>query len=620
MGKPIQIRSYAQDPQHKRNHKKPIQANFLSGFKVQILATFLVGLLLFFGMASSSQALGQSNSDSSLSEKVLSIFEPTPSINRMGNLIGASVRLDGKSLFDVAAAGNENTFPIEKRVELIENELQGIVANRLYGSGLFSPGFNAKTLKVAVSERNGETVIIAYDGDRLQKRQILTVTEDDARYNGYVLTNWAEKLTQIIQEALINAQAERQPPALIRQIGLAIFLLAILLLLSGLLRKAQQQLRKQRHAIKEYQEQVVNEVSPECALLQCPIAKAQSVLLKAREKNQSCERVLNFIKLKRRLFELGQLLLIGGTITLIINLFPWTRWLRFTILEKLFLLFIIFFSTVFVVRFAVVLVDHYYQTRLEEESLNPQFSQRLNSRLLTYSEVLKDGILWGCIIISILITLTLLGINVTAFLTGAGLFGIAVTLVAQNLVKDIISGLQILRQDSYAVGDYLLFEDNLGLVEKITLSMTQIRGPGGRLITIPNGEIRVVHNLTQDWARVDFSIKVSPDSDTHLVMKIMQQIGQQMSKEPAWQSAIIDPTVLIGINNLDYTGIEIQFWMKVVATEQWAVAREFRIRLKNAFDENGVKIGSPQQSLQVSQAALQEYPDFLVVKPTLPQS
>jgi small conductance mechanosensitive channel len=576
------------------NHNKGLRLSPFSKFKVKSLKVkslivVIIGLFLFVGMGNFIIVLGQTNAHS-IEEKVFNIFESTPSINRVGNLIGSSVRLDGNYLFDVAADGNEKSFPITRRVELIENELQGIVSNQLYGGGLLGVGFQAETLRVVVSERNGETVIIAYDGDRLQRRQILTVTEDDAKYNGYPIASWAVKLTVIIKEALIHAQAERQPTALLRQIGLAIFLLTLLFALNGLLRKAQQQLRHQRLTIKNLQKQVANEVSTDVALIRCPFAKAQSELLDARGKSKSCERVLNFIKLKRRFIELGQLLLLGGILTLIIDLFPWTRWLRFTIFEKLFLIFVILFTTIFIVRCGVVLVDSYYHTRLEEETLNPQASQRLSSRLLTHSEVAKDGILWGCIIVSLIVTLTVLGINVAAFLTGAGIFGIAVTLLAQNLVKDIISGIQILRQDRFAVGDYLLFENELGLVEKITLSMTQIRGSGGQLITIPNGEIRIVHNLTQEWARVDFFIKISPDTDTLRIMQIMEQIGLQMSQESEWRSAIIDPSVLIGIHNLDYTGIEVEFCMKVVAKEQWSVAREFRLRLKSAFDENGIKI------------------------------
>jgi small-conductance mechanosensitive channel len=569
------------------------------------IAGYLIGFFLVLILGLGKPMIASSQNDSTpLRERLINILQPIPSINRVGNLIASPVRLDGRELFDVAATEYENNFPIKKRVELIENELQGIVSNQLYGRGLFSPGFQIDSLKVEVSDRNGETVIVADDGDRLQTRQILTVTVEDAKYNGYPIASWAERLTLIIKEALIKAQIERQPASLLHQLGLMFFFLAVLLFLNRLITKAQHQLRNHRRAIKEYQDRVDQEVVSECALLKCPIAKAQSELLQSREKQQSCERILNFIKLKRRLLELGQIILLGGATTLIINLFPWTRWLRFTILEKLILLFVIIFSTGLAIRCGVVLVDRYYQTRLEEESLNPDASQRLNSRLLTYSEVVKDMILWSCILTSAIVTLSVLGINIAAFLTGAGLFGIAVTLIAQNLVKDIISGLQILHQDRYAVGDYLYFDNNLGLVEKITLSMTQIRGSGGRLITVPNGEIRVVHNLTQEWARVDFSIKVTFDSDVHFIMHLMQEIGQQMSQEPEWRSAILDPSVLVGINEIDYTGIEVQFWMKVTPKEQWSVAREFRLRLKQAFDEQNIRIGVPQHSLELMNASM----------------
>jgi small conductance mechanosensitive channel len=84
----------------------------------------------------------------------------------------------------------------------------------------------------------------------------------------------------------------------------------------------------------------------------------------------------------------------------------------------------------------------------------------------------------------------------------------------------------------------------------------------------------------------------------------MQEIGQQMSQEPEWRSAILDPSVLVGINEIDYTGIEVQFWMKVTPKEQWSVAREFRLRLKQAFDEQNIRIGVPQHSLELMNASM----------------
>lgn len=284
MQRQIQFNPKSKKFRQKLNRRKWVKLKLFPEFKAVGLTILMICLVLLFGMGKSSIALGQNNS-ASIGERMISIFQPTPSINRVGNLIGAPVRLDGYQLFDVATEGNENIFPIGKRVELIENELQGIVSNRLYGGGLFSPGFQKETLTVDISESHGETIIVSYDGDRLQRRQILTVTEEDAKYNGYSIANWAEKLTILIKEALIKSQAERQPTALLHQISLAFFLLSILLFLNWLLMKAQKQLRKQRLAIKDYQEQVVSEVSTDCALLKCPIAKAQSELLEAREKN-----------------------------------------------------------------------------------------------------------------------------------------------------------------------------------------------------------------------------------------------------------------------------------------------------------------------------------------------
>jgi len=201
-----------------------------------------------------------------------------------------------------------------------------------------------------------------------------------------------------------------------------------------------------------------------------------------------------------------------------------------------------------------------------------------------------------------------LQIPVGPVLAGAGILGIAISFASQSFVKDVINGCLILLEDQYAVGDVIDVGGASGLVEYMNLRVTQLRGAGGRLTTIPNGSIGIVHNLTKDWSRADFTIDVSYDTDVDLALAVLKQVAEQMQSDPEWQETILDPVSLLGVNRLDHSGIQIVIWIKTQPIKQWGVEREFRRRLKLAFAEHGISIGVPQRSL-----FLPHYPELLML-------
>ncbi len=169
--------------------------------------------------------------------------------------------------------------------------------------------------------------------------------------------------------------------------------------------------------------------------------------------------------------------------------------------------------------------------------------------------------------------------------------------IAQNLIRDIINGSLIVLEDQYAIGDVIVTGEAAGFVEDMNLRMTQLRGAGGRLTTIPNSSISIVHNLTKDWSRVDFIIKLPHNLDVDLAMKIIKQVAEQMQRDPEWQEQIIDPVNVLGVNDISETGVEIVLWLKTQPIQQFAVGREFRRRLKLAFDREGIVLDIPRSWL-----------------------
>lgn len=178
-----------------------------------------------------------------------------------------------------------------------------------------------------------------------------------------------------------------------------------------------------------------------------------------------------------------------------------------------------------------------------------------------------------------------------------GFLSFAISLASQNLLKDLIGGLLILWEDQYAVGDVITVDNYTGEVETFSLRITQLRNLDGELITIPNGQIDVVKNLSSQWSRVNYAVEVSYDADLDAVMAVINQVARGLAQDPEWQPLILEPPEILGIDDLAYTGVLIRLIIKTQPLQQWAVARQFRYRLKLAFDQAGIDIGIPKHRL-----------------------
>ncbi|MGK7953427.1 MAG: mechanosensitive ion channel family protein [Xenococcaceae cyanobacterium] len=176
-----------------------------------------------------------------------------------------------------------------------------------------------------------------------------------------------------------------------------------------------------------------------------------------------------------------------------------------------------------------------------------------------------------------------------------GFFSFALSLASQNLLKDLLAGLLILWEDQYAVGDVIFIGEQGGLVESISLRVTKLRNLEGELITIPNGSIDMVRNLSSEWSRVNYAIEVSYDADVDHVLQVLEAIAKKMYHDPQWQEQILEPPEILGIDRISHQGILIRVIIKTQPLQQWPVGREFRLRLKKTFDEQGIEIGIPKQ-------------------------
>ena len=124
-----------------------------------------------------------------------------------------------------------------------------------------------------------------------------------------------------------------------------------------------------------------------------------------------------------------------------------------------------------------------------------------------------------------------------------------------------------------------------------------MRNLDGEAIAIPNGSVTSVINKTKYWLRVNYTIRIAWNQDIDQAMAIMSIVAEQMQQDPEWQDRILEPAQLLGVEDISYAGIEIHILIKTQPCEQWNVGREFRRRLKYAFDQAGIQVGIPHQTM-----------------------
>ena len=180
------------------------------------------------------------------------------------------------------------------------------------------------------------------------------------------------------------------------------------------------------------------------------------------------------------------------------------------------------------------------------------------------------------------------GLNLSALLASAGLIGVALSIVAQDSLKDLVAGIYILADDRFGVGDTVQIGAYEGRVEKLNLRATQIRDMSGRLITISNRGIVDVANLTARWAQVDFKVGVSYYADLAEASRLLEKTAAALAE--TWPERVLAPPEMLGVDSFTDLSIVLRLTIRTPPGEQWAVGRELRARVKAAFDDAGIAI------------------------------
>ncbi len=193
--------------------------------------------------------------------------------------------------------------------------------------------------------------------------------------------------------------------------------------------------------------------------------------------------------------------------------------------------------------------------------------------------------------------LSIYGFNVGPLIAGAGVIGLAFGFGGQYLIRDLINGLFILIEGQYRINDVVKIGDLGGLVEDINLRITTLRDLAGRVIIIPNGEIKTVINFTRGYAQALMDIGVAYKENVDRVIEVIKQIGKEMREDPHFSRLILADLEMLGVDDFADSAVMIKFRIKTRPIKQWEVSREFKRRLKNKFDELGIEIPFPHRTV-----------------------
>jgi moderate conductance mechanosensitive channel len=253
-----------------------------------------------------------------------------------------------------------------------------------------------------------------------------------------------------------------------------------------------------------------------------------------------------------------------------------------------------------ILRVAVNRLETLLIRATETSELVPGAAAKRVKTLMNVLRTIAVGLVW---FVAALTTLGQIGVNVGPILAGAGVVGLAVGFGAQNLVRDLVSGFFLILENQVRVGDVAVINGTGGLVEAITFRTIVLRDLSAVVHVFPNGSINTLSNLTKEWSAYVIDVGVAYKEDTDRVVDVMRQVGDELRADPQYGPAMIDAIEIFGVDDYQDSAIIIKARLKTMPIQQWNVGREYRRRLKKAFDAQRIEIPFPHRTLYMGEAS-----------------
>ncbi|PSN76041.1 mechanosensitive ion channel family protein [filamentous cyanobacterium CCP4] len=535
---------------------------------------------------------------------------PPKSVVRYGNVEAIAVEspLSATTLFTIASPTVYDRSPeVVGDRQTVEQRAEEIQAKLLL---LLKRPMDAESLVFEVSQLNNVTVIDVRDDQFPRPLVLLSVTEFDADFNGQPIDALAEQWRDILEDELRSGLAklpndQRRVNHILLVLGL--LTVGLVAIKYGLWRR-QKQLRRQKKALRAAAIAEAVPVAPADPPDQ-PVAQARTAFL---------QRLPQIFTLDRQLAALDflQWLLFWLMISAWLSGFVWVAGVspyllrnRLKFLDVLLALLLLWFLTGLAIRISRRLIDvviHRWKPFDRVEFLDFGDAQRRQLRSSTIAGAVKGLVTIAIALFGLLSALGALGLPTASVVAIGSLAGLAITFGSQNLIKDLVNGFFILAEDQYAIGDVIDLGSATGLVENLTMRVTQLRSASGELVTVPNSSIAQVKNLTRNWSRVNFTIDVAYHTDPEKALAVLNDVAQTLYNDPAWHDKILAEPTVLGIDSVSHSGLTITVWIQTEPGQQMPVGREFRLRVRKALEANGIEIGIPQTYSLDSSAKLSD--------------
>lgn len=576
------------------------------------------------------------------------------SINFSGN------RVFSQDFITVALPRNLNKpsqeviFDVEERAKFVQNIFQEILdkiqkSNQLGNVEPHNWQFwllnhqkpiHPLTPIVVEGKENEQTVIFVAAKSELglPQQTIITVTQIDAKANGTnqdkLVQKWRWEIKKSLSEAIWGMEMDVQQPFLrLKIISVVIFATLILIFVFAQIKLIIKKWKKSL-SLELTELQASLAINPELQTSEPPetprddldhsnpsptdslverlfvrsIDQSRKVIAdgisfstkllptRLREKQNLIRQQINLSELLIMLLRLAQFTLIFIAIASIVFTYRETRFLFNLFFTQAILLPVIWIVAGLLDKIVDFWIDYALDKWAKQRQEMYPNSNRPSLRVNTYSFALRNATTVLFTAIAIFLSLAVIGVSPTA-IASAGVLAVVFAFLSRNLLEDMLNGILILATDRYAVGDVIEINGLSGCVESMNLYTTSLRNLDGQLTVIPNGKISTVVNMTKNWSQVNFTIEVAWNNHLSTVMMILQQVADQMYAEPEWAEKMIASAKILGVERLSHEGIVLRLIIPTQPSQHWDVARQYRLRVKEAFDSANINIGIPQREI-----------------------
>jgi len=487
------------------------------------------------------------------------------------------VRLDGVPLFRVAAPTNARAGEISavNRALLVDNALQQLVMVDERGKPLYDPS----TVRVSTHRDGDEITIEASDAQHPAPLTIVTVTAADSKFQQSTIDDLAASWQATLQSALVEALRKRDPVIERRHVKQVVAVSSGLVLGTVLfvfvLRRLRFRISALSDALPDPRENRGEPTQDYAAALQHSRQLHHLSVLSATYGVSCWVIVLAWfvaatwdLGLFSQTTELSRSLSRGGTAIGVI-------WIGTAILNRL--------TDLAIAKAAATWRIRHY--------LSSQERARVLLRVPTAASAVADFKTLAFILIAGFLTLGEVGLPVGSVVTIGGVAAVAIGLGAQNFLKDVVGGIEVLYEDQYAIGDFVTINGHTGLVEQVTLRMVRVRDTDGSVVTISHSSVSAVANYSRIWSRIVYRLSIGPEADPQAAIDAIQTCVGELAEDPHFRDSLVLPVESIAVDAFTKDWTLIRASIRTAPLRQFALRREINGRVRRRLAQAGVPLG-----------------------------